>query len=535
MGTKIKTPSIFRFIEFLLSVLTLFLLLPFLLFVSLVIWLSLGSPILYIQERIGKQCEKFSLYKFRTMTLDFGKNGKLLPDQARVTKLGNLLRKTSVDELPSLFNIIKGDMSFVGPRPLLVEYLERYTPEQARRHEVRPGITGWAQVNGRNTLSWEERFKLDVWYVDNKSFLLDLKIILMTIVKVIKKEGISPTNQVTMEEFRGTSINILFTSVGRRVELVQQWNMVLKQNNISGNIIGTDIDPLAPALQYLDKRFIVPRTNSQNFISTIVELCKKYNINLIFPLIDPDIPVLAKNRRLFEEAGTKLVLIGDKFIQTTQDKWLTNQFFKSLGLHSPESWLPESINNFNELSFPIFIKPRSGSASKGAEKIESPVQFENILPKTKGPILQEFIEGTEITCDVICSLNGQVLSVIPRQRIEVRWGEVAKGKTINHPIIIQNCVKIARALKAIGPITVQCILKNNIPYYIEINPRYGGGAPLGIAAGAKSPEWLIKELLDIPFSTPPLGQFVENLYMTRADQSIFLTEKEIGRIKSSHI
>lgn len=143
------------------------------------------------------------MFKFRTMTNHRDSNDKLLPDSERLTGLGRFLRTTSLDELPELFNVLRGDMSLVGPRPLLTQYLERYTPEQMRRHEVKPGITGWAQVNGRNTITWEEKFKLDVWYVDHQSFRLDIKIILMTIWKILKHEGINQPGQATMEEFKG--------------------------------------------------------------------------------------------------------------------------------------------------------------------------------------------------------------------------------------------------------------------------------------------------------------------------------------------
>jgi len=162
-----------------------------------------GKPVFFPQERPGLRGKPFIIYKFRTMNNKKDKNGILLPDEIRMTHFGNLLRKTSLDELPELLNVLKGDMSLVGPRPLLMQYLGRYTPEQARRHEVKPGITGWAQVNGRNAISWEDKFKLDVWYVDNQSFWLDLKIILTTIWKVLKREGINQDGEATMEEFMG--------------------------------------------------------------------------------------------------------------------------------------------------------------------------------------------------------------------------------------------------------------------------------------------------------------------------------------------
>jgi len=162
---------------------------------------KLGRPVIFRQQRPGFLGKPFTIYKFRTMTDAQDENGHILPDAERLTRLGRFLRSTSLDELPELWNVLKGDMSFVGPRPLLMEYLGRYTPQQARRHEVKPGITGWAQVNGRNALTWEEKFKLDVWYVDNIGFRLDMKIIAMTVWKILKREGINQPGQATMEEF----------------------------------------------------------------------------------------------------------------------------------------------------------------------------------------------------------------------------------------------------------------------------------------------------------------------------------------------
>ncbi len=165
------------------------------------VYITMGAPAFFIQQRPGLHGKVFKIIKFRTMTEDSDRDGELLPDAGRLTKFGQFLRSMSLDELPELINVIKGDMSLVGPRPLLVEYLERYSPEQARRHEARPGITGWAQVNGRNELSWEERLKMDVWYIDNHNFWLDLKILILTIVKILSRDGISWEGHATMPPF----------------------------------------------------------------------------------------------------------------------------------------------------------------------------------------------------------------------------------------------------------------------------------------------------------------------------------------------
>jgi sugar transferase EpsL len=198
-------PQIKCVFDFLLVIPGLVLILPFLLFVTLLVRTKLGAPVFFRQVRPGLHGKPFTVHKFRTMTDERDSRGQLLPDEQRLTRFGKFLRSTSLDEFPALINVLKGEMSLVGPRPLLMEYLDRYSPEQARRHEVRPGITGWAQVNGRNAISWEEKFKLDVWYVDNQSLLLDLKILWMTFVKVFKREGISQEGQATMSKFMGSS------------------------------------------------------------------------------------------------------------------------------------------------------------------------------------------------------------------------------------------------------------------------------------------------------------------------------------------
>ena len=174
--------------------------------VAILVRVKLGSPVIFCQERPGKDEKIFKLYKFRSMTDERDENGELLPDDVRLTKFGRLLRSTSLDELPEAWNILKGDMSVIGPRPLLVKYLPRYNKQQARRHEVRPGLSGYAQVHGRNSVTWEEKFDLDIWYVDHVSFMLDVKLVFETVKVAIKREGISSQTDATMEEFLGTQM-----------------------------------------------------------------------------------------------------------------------------------------------------------------------------------------------------------------------------------------------------------------------------------------------------------------------------------------
>ena len=199
-----QVPISKRILDLALTLPGILILSPVFLLIAILVGMNYGTPIIFRQKRPGYLGKPFWVYKFRTMTNALDADNNLLPDSERITRLGQFLRSSSLDELPELINVLRGEMSWVGPRPLLMQYLERYSPEQARRHEVLPGITGWAQINGRNALTWEEKFKLDVWYVDHWTFGLDIKILLITAIKVLRREGISQPGHATAEEFMGT-------------------------------------------------------------------------------------------------------------------------------------------------------------------------------------------------------------------------------------------------------------------------------------------------------------------------------------------
>jgi len=198
-----RLPISKRIFDVILSSLVLVIFSPVMAVIALLVWFKLGLPVIFSQPRPGYKGKIFTIFKFRSMSNEFDHTGKPLSDTQRITPLGRFLRTTSLDELPELYNVLRGEMSLIGPRPLLVEYLPRYSPEQNRRHDVLPGISGWAQVNGRNALSWEQKFELDVWYVDHWSFGLDLKILWMTVWAVIRRHNITPPGQTSMDEFRG--------------------------------------------------------------------------------------------------------------------------------------------------------------------------------------------------------------------------------------------------------------------------------------------------------------------------------------------
>ena len=325
------------------------------------------------------------------------------------------------------------------------------------------------------------------------------------------------------------TLNVLFTSVGRRVELLRAFRQAYADLGLNGNIVAVDVDPLAPALQEADRPYIVPRLSEPSYVPTLVEICRRERVHLIFPLIDPDVLVLARHRQEFESTGARVVVVSEESANIAADKWLTYQFFLKLGIPTPCSWLPEQICN-SDIEYPIFIKPRFGSGGKQAFKVHNERELSFFIDYVPDPIAQEYLPGPEITNDVICDFEGNVLAVVSRLRIEVRWGEVAKGKTIYDPEIIQHCVTIARGLKAIGPITVQCILRDGKPYFTEINARFGGGAPLGIAAGVRSPHWFLALSAGLPVEVPPLGSYKVGLYLTRFDDSFFLSEEDYARV-----
>lgn len=327
--------------------------------------------------------------------------------------------------------------------------------------------------------------------------------------------------------------NIGFTSIGRRVELVRAFKNAYSDLKLEGTIVGLDKDSMAPALRIVDRNYIVPPLQSSEYIPALVDICKTESIDILFPLIDPDIQRLGEHRRVLEETGVRLAVVGRKGAEIARDKRLTQQFFQDLSLKTPRTWQVNSLPT-SDVPFPLFIKSSTGSAGKNAYRVENSRElsfFANYIPDA---MIQECLPGPEITTDVTCDLESNVLAVVSRRRIEVRWGEVSKGVTIHDQRIEDACVKIAQHLPAAGPITVQCIMKNDEPYFTEINARFGGGLPLGIAAGVDSPKLLLGRLAGLPIEIPPLGQYRTGLYMTRYDESFFFTERDREEIQRRH-
>jgi carbamoyl-phosphate synthase large subunit len=328
---------------------------------------------------------------------------------------------------------------------------------------------------------------------------------------------------------------ILFTSVGRRVELMRYFRRALDALQLEGPLLATDIDVLAPAFQIVDRGYLVPRVHEDGYIDRLVEICEHEQVRLVLPLIDPDIPRLAAARARFEAVGTIVGVVPAEGAAICSDKWKTYQFFQQLGLATPQSWLPEQIKPA-ELTYPVFLKPRNGSASENAFVIRDAEELAVFCRRVPFPIIQELIEGDGITCDVLCDFAGErVVSVVCRKRIAVRGGEAIKSVTVSDLRIQEACCEIARALGTMGPITVQCIVRDETPYFIEINGRLGGGLPLAIAAGADFPSLCLALASGLFVPTDGLIPYEEGVYMTRCDESYFLRETDRAELASHSI
>jgi len=330
------------------------------------------------------------------------------------------------------------------------------------------------------------------------------------------------------------SVNLLFTSVGRRVELLSAFRAAYEGLGIEGRIVGLDADPLAPALSMADRPYIVPRLDDSEFLPALQVILKRENITAVFPLIDPDVPMLARHRTVLEAGGCRLAVAPEPAAAVAGDKWATAEFFRRQRIPAPRSWLPGQLDPATA-DYPLFVKPRRGSASQNTFRVDDARQLGFFADYVPDAIIQEYLPGAEITNDVVCDFEGRVLSVVSRERIRVRAGEVLVGRTIFDRRITDACVTVARTLPAIGPITVQCMMKDGRPYFTEINARLGGGVPLGVAAGADIPRWLLAAAAGLPIDAPPLGSYQRGVYLYRFDQSQFLTEAQREQMASRHI
>jgi carbamoyl-phosphate synthase large subunit len=316
-------------------------------------------------------------------------------------------------------------------------------------------------------------------------------------------------------------VNVLFTSAGRRVELLRAFRRAYRSLRLRGKIHVTDVNPLAPAFQEADITHRVPPWSDPGYVSALLDIVRTEKIALVFPLIDPDIPILAAQRAEFAALGARTMTPDEAGAGIAHDKWKTVLLYREIGVPAARSWLPDEVRR-GRPDFPLFIKPRTGSAGQGAFRVADERQLDFFLAYVENPIVQECLPGPEITSDVVCSAAGEAWAVVSRRRIEIRAGEVAKGVTIWDERIAQYSETAARAIHAAGPVTVQCILRDGLPFFTEINARFGGGCPLGIQAGVNSPRWYLAEAAGLPVKIPPPGSYAKGLVMTRFDDSFFL-------------
>lgn len=312
-------------------------------------------------------------------------------------------------------------------------------------------------------------------------------------------------------------MNVLFTAIGRRVQLINHFKKYHK-------VIGVDTGELAPAKHFVDSFYKIPKWDDKEYVNTLLNICKKENVDMLIPLYEKEFILLCENREKFNKIGTILILSDKKLIEIFNDKWESYRFFIENGIDTPMTYKKQGVKDFN---FPLIIKPINGAGSQNVFKVDNKKELNFFIDYIENPIIQEYIKGTEYTIDVLCDLKGNVISIVPRERIEVRAGEVSKGRTVKNKDIIEKTLKLCNKLKIdentkpIGPLTIQCIvdLDNNIKF-IEVNTRFGGGVPLTFEAGVPYAKYLGKMVQGYNVR-PIIGEFKE-MIMLRYDEAIYI-------------
>lgn len=320
-------------------------------------------------------------------------------------------------------------------------------------------------------------------------------------------------------------VNILITSVSRKVWLVKAFKDALKQEGIDGKVISADINSLSAGLYMSDKHYLIPPSTEQNFIPVILKICKKDNIKLLIPTRDGELLLFAKNKEKFKKQGTYVIVSNPEVIEICNNKYSFYQFLLKNNIPTPKTYLSEQID-FSSAHYPLLVKSRYGSGSKSVFKVENEEELKFFINYVPNPVIQEFANGKEYTIDLLTDFNGKVLTVVPRERIETFCGESYKGKTIKDIKMIEYAKNLAEKLGTIGHITIQCIKNDAGIKFIEINPRFGGGAILGIKSGANTP-LLILRLINGKKLKPQIGEFKENLIMLRYTKDLFIQDGDV--------
>lgn len=524
-----------RILDILISFTALILLSPVLLVVAVLVRIKLGSPVIFHQERPGYHEKIFRLCKFRSMTDERDEHGELLPDEVRLTKFGKVLRATSLDELPELWNILKGDMSLIGPRPLLVKYLQLYNDFQKHRHDVKPGLTGWAQINGRNAISWEQRFELDVYYVNNISFWLDVKIFFQTVAVVFRHSDINSATDATMEAFQGeTGMNILFCSVGRRCELLKDFRQSLGSKV---RLVVTDNSPYAPALAFADVSYRVPLINAPEYIPTILDICRKEEIDAVTTLIDPEIAILAEHREEFEQLGVTVLapyketstLCFDKYEMA---KYLTDKGIPTIKTFGAFAEFKQAYDK-GEIAFPVFVKPRTGSGSVGARRVDTYEMLAEITASDSSLIIQELMTGEDMDADIyVDTISHQPVAIFSKKKLSTTIGGANKTISFKDDKLFAFVKKALEAFEFNGPLDMDLFYQNGQYYLSEINPRFGGAYLHAYGAGVDFPTFIYHNVSNKKENTPCIGNYEEDVVMMMYDSVVI---EKLGDIKRNMV
>jgi len=530
---------------------------PMLAALVLIVRLAVGAPILFKQQRPGLRGKPFIIYKFRTMSDARDAAGFFLPDSERLGRFGRFLRSTSLDELPELINVLRGEMSLVGPRPLLMEYLPRYSTEQMRRHDVLPGITGLAQINGRNAANWPRKFELDVWYVDHRSMWLDLKIIAVTVWKVLTREGINQSASITSEEFMGDvdlahsdkgplgvrtnggrATNVLLTCAGRRCFVIRAFKQAL---NNCGRVFACDATVEAPALQIADKGFVVPSVEADNYVDALLTICRDHRVRLLIPALEPELPLLAAHRARFIEIGTLPLVSSLEIVATCYDKLEAAKFLERCGLIVPRTYVDLGAARHalsrGEITFPLVVKPRWGVGSIGLAIAADDQELDFAFKTTEKQIacsffaqvsaaapegrvlIQECLSGEEYGLDIVNDLNGRHVCTFAKRKLKMRAGQTDRAITVNDGNLEKLGRLIGQQLGHVGILDCDLFASDEGYRVIDLNPRIGGGYPFSHVAGANVPSalvaWMNGEKADSKcFQVQP------NLAIARSDEYV---------------
>lgn len=526
-----------RFFDIVLSLCCIILSSPILLVTALLVRIKLGSPVIFKQERPGYHNKVFTLYKFRSMTDAKDENGNLLPDKERLPRFGQLLRSTSLDELPEFFNILFGHMSFVGPRPLLKQYVDFYSARQKRRADVRPGLTGLAQVNGRNAISWEEKFEFDLEYVENISLITDIKIMLQTVTKVLKRAGISAQESVTMHAFQGTQkgqfsrykrdghIKILFSSVADQVEFIDTFRYAAGKLGVKVTFVGCDHSLEAPALYRCHKHYQVPEPGEEGYITALLHICKEEKIGLVIPRTEKDVFILSQRIKEFEAIGTDVLIANEELASLCSNKRWTRNFFDTCGLN-----IPKVVNKAADYTqgYPaMFAALDTMDNLKQSIMVHDETELQFNASKYENYTVRPFLNGKMYEIDVFCNPDGSPVFITPRAKEEVEGKESARYRVVRDHKIVEEVEKIIHKLKPCGWMTIFMLREEHTQedYFIRMEPWYHQGSTVSIKAGADAPLAALSMMLGEPMQYQE-DAADDNVIFTKFEKSVCLNTKE---------